>query len=58
MKKDTDDNKIIAFRIPLTEEEEEQTLDLANKIQVITDLANEGIISQRSRVRIIKKLIY
>lgn len=50
-------DKILEFKKPITIDNEALSLDLANKIQVINELANEGIISPKERLRIIKRLV-
>lgn len=52
--KDNGKSNVVEFKRNISESEK---LGLANKIQVVTDLANDGIISQKERLRIVKILV-
>lgn len=54
MTKDNGKSNVVEFKRNISESEK---LGLANKIQVVTDLANDGIISQKERLRIVKILV-
>jgi hypothetical protein len=57
MSNNEQENNIIKFKRPMTKQDEENALNLANKIKVINELADEGIISQKERLRIINMLV-
>jgi hypothetical protein len=57
MVKSNDKKKVINFKKPQTEEGNEALIKIANKIQVINELTDDGIISPKERLRIIKKLV-